>query len=267
MRHRHLTLEQYELAVEEDPSAAARCRRRAEKCRTCAAALAQEPLAPLLATWVPPAAIDRPADWDAALRRAIAPSLQRQQRGRLGARRLVAAAVIVAGLLLLAAVPAAASTDPHSVLFPVRGAEEEVRWQLTPEPDRAELEADLASAYLWQARTSAARHDSPSYEAAMQRFFLWAGRLQTDLRRAAPGQRSRARDSVSVGLSLVSPLTASGPDPAAACRARSIIDDVESDEGDGPPRGRHRGPDACGRNTSGRNASGEDAGRGRSGGQ
>jgi hypothetical protein len=263
MRHRHLTREQYELALEEDRSPAARYRRQAETCPECSAALTQAPLAPLLAAWVAPASIDRPVDWEATLRQAIAPSSQRPRRGWFRGRRLVAAAVVVAGLLLLTALPAAASTGPNSVLFPVRGVEEDVRWQLTPEPDRAALEADLASAYLWQARTSAARHDRGSYRAAMQRFFTWAGRLQTDIRKAPPTQRSSVRESVSADLSLVSPLTTSGPDPAEARRAQSIIGDVqaESEEGDGQHRGgQQSAPPGAPQETPALRASGEDSG-------
>jgi hypothetical protein len=251
MRHRHLTRERYELALEEDGSAAARYRRQAETCPECSAALAQAPLASLLAAWVAPASIDGPVDWEAALRRAIAPSSQRPRRGWLRARRLVAAAVALTGLLLLTALSAAASTGPKSVLFPVRGVEEDVRWQLTPEPDRAALEAELASAYLWQARTSAARHDSGSYQAAMQRFFTWAGRLQTDIRKAPPAQRSSVRESVSADLSLVSPLTTSGPDTAEARRAQSIIDDVQTEsEEDGQHRGGQLGSGSRGQQTA-----------------
>src|SRR5262245_38055785 len=121
MLHRHLTRERYELALEEDSSAAARCRRQAEACPRCAAALAVTPLAPLLAAWVPPASTGRPANWEAALRRAIAPSSPRPRRGWSRARHLMEAAVVVAALLLLSALPAAASTGPDSVLYPVRG--------------------------------------------------------------------------------------------------------------------------------------------------
>ena len=159
---------------------------------------------------------------------------------------------MVAALLLLTALPAAANTDPNSLLFPVRGVEEDARWQLTPEPDRAALEAELASAYLWQARTSAVRHDRAGYQAAMQRFFTWAGRLQTDIRKAPPAQRSAARRSVSADLSLVSTMIASGPDPAAARRAESIIGDVqtESDENDDQDGAGRQGPRTAGQQTA-----------------
>ncbi|HEY4026870.1 MAG TPA: hypothetical protein VGO86_10615 [Candidatus Dormibacteraeota bacterium] len=238
MLHRHLTLERYELALEEDAPAAVRMRRRARACRVCAAVLAEPPLAPLLQTWAPHPTVDAPVDWQAALRGAIAPAAARRPGRRRGwprTLRLAAVGTLLAGLLLATALPAAASTDPRSVLYPVRGVEEDVRWRLTPEQDRATLEADLVSAYLWQARTSAARHDSDGYHAAMQRFFTWAGRLQADITRAHPAQRSSARDAVRADGPLASALSSSGPDPAEARRAQSIIDDVqtESEGGDG----------------------------------
>src|SRR6266700_1618618 len=278
MLHRHVTLERYELALEEGGAAAERLRRRAEGCRRCAAALAQAPLAPLLAAWPAPASTERPADWEAALRRAIAPSAQRRRPGWPRAGRPLAVAGLLAGLLLATALPAAASTGPDSVLFPVRGLEEDVRWQLTPEPDRAALEADLVSAYLWQARTSAARHDGDGYQAAMQRFFKWADRLKTDIHRAPPAQRLSAREAVSADRSLVTPLTTSGPDPVQAHRAESVIGDVEaeSEAGDGQrDGGQQRGPGSQGQQPARPStpspgeptgSSREDAGHGRSGG-
>ena len=239
MLHRHVTLERYELALEEDGIRAARLRSRAERCPTCLAALVEPQLAPVLAAWRPPASVDSPVPWEAALRRAVAPSAAQRRPAWSGARRLVAVAALLAGLLLATALPAAASTGPSSALFPVRGVEEDVRWRLTPEQDRATLEADLASTYLWQARTSAARHDDRGYRAAMQRFFTWAGRLQADIRSAPPAQRSTARDVVSADMSVASPLATSGPDPAEGRRAESIIGEVEaeSDRGEGQHNG------------------------------
>jgi hypothetical protein len=166
----------------------------------------------------------------------------------------MAAAVAVATLLLISTLPVAAGSGPASALYPVRGLEEDVRWQLTPEPDRAALEADLASAYLWQARTAAAQHDGGAYQAAMQRFFTWAGRLHADMAKAPPSQRSTARDSVSADLSLVSPLTNSGPDPAAARKAQSIMKDMESEGGGGHDQNQH-GDGAQGSGASGRDQS------------
>src|SRR5215472_16023928 len=259
MLHRHLTLERYELLLEEDASAAARLREKAKACPVCGAALAEAPLAPLLAAWAAPVWTARPVEWKMLLRRAATPSSWRPQRGV--ARRPGRFAAVVAVFLELTfatALPAAASTGPNSALFPVRGVEEEARWRLTPEPNRAELEADLAAAYLWQARVSAAHHDGGGYQAAMRRFFTWAERLRADIAKAPPAQRSSAREAVGAALPLVSPLAAQGPDPAQTRRAQSIIDDVEleSQEGDDrqdgaqqrrpETRGQQPGPDATG---------------------
>src|SRR5262249_14509746 len=159
---------------EEDGSAAVRLREQAAACPVCAAALAHAPLAPVLLAWAPPASVDGAVDWETAFRRAVAPSSRRRRRRWSTAGRLLAVAALFVGITLSSALPAGASTGPNSVLYPVRGIEEDARWRLTPDPDRVPLEADLASAYLWQARTSAARHDSKSYQAAMERFFMWA---------------------------------------------------------------------------------------------
>src|SRR5215831_2538003 len=258
MLHRHLTLERYELLLEEDASAAARRREKTRACPVCAAALAEAPLAPLLAAWVAPASTARPVAWRTILRRAARPSSRRPQREGVHLGRLAAVGAALLGLSFATALPAAAGTAPNSVLFPVRGVEEEARWRLTPEPDRAGLEADLAAAYLWQARVSAAHRDSEGYQAAMRRFFTWAERLKADIAKAPPAQRSSAREAVGAALPLVSPLATRGPDPAQARRAQSIIEDVEqgSQEGDDRQdgvqqrshrtRGRQTGADAAG---------------------
>jgi hypothetical protein len=228
MPHHHLTAERYELALEEDASRAARLRRQAEGCSDCAAALAALLLAPRLAAWVAPDSLESPVDWERALRRAVAPSAQRPRRRRWARpARLAVVAVLLVGLTLATALPAAAGAGPGSALYPVRGLEEDTRWALTPLPERAAWDADLASAYLWQARTSAARRDGLGYGVAMQRFFKWAERLQADIGKAPPAQRTMARESFSAGRSVVSPLTTSGPDPEQARRAQSVIDDVE----------------------------------------
>lgn len=258
MLHRHLTLERHELLLEEDSSAAARLREKTKACPVCAAALAEAPLAPLLAAWAAPVWTARPVDWKTPLRRAATPSSRRQPRGAARPGRFAAVGAVLLGLTFATALPAAASTGPNSVLFPVRGVEEEARWRLTPEPDRAGLEADLAAAYLWQARVSAAHRDGEGYQAAMRRFFTWAERLKADIAKAPPAQRSSAREAVGAALPLVSPLATQGPDPAQALRAQSIIDDVEqeSQEGDDrqygvqqrrpETRGQQPGPDATG---------------------
>src|SRR5215472_1560505 len=258
MLHRHLTLERYELLLEEDGPAAARLKEKAKACRVCAAALAEAPLAPLLAAWMAPVSTARPVDWRKTLGRAATPPSRQPQRRRTHAGRLAAVGAAVLGLTFATALPAAAGTGPNSVLFPVRGVEEEARWRLTPEPDRAGLEADLAAAYLWQARVSAAHRDSKGYHAAMVRFFTWAERLKADIAKAPPAQRSSAREAVGAALPLVSPLATQCSAGALARRAQSIIDDVEleSQEGDDrqdggqqrrpETRGQQPGPDATG---------------------
>ena len=136
-------------------------------------------------------------------------------------------------LLLVTALPAAANASPDSSLFPVRGLEEEARWNLTPGPHRAGVDADLASAYLWQARLGAGRHDRSAYEASMQRFFKWGKRLKTDIRGAPDSEQSRARASVVAATSLVPGLATSAPDPGEADKALSLLQDVEGESQDG----------------------------------
>ena len=256
MLHRHLTLERYELALEVDAAAASRLRRQADACAICAAELAHAPLSGVLAVWSLPGWTNRPVAWRGALRRAVAPAARAPGRGQLRPARLAAAFGLVIALLLLTAVPVAASADPRSPLFPMRGVLEDARWGVTPQQDRTGLEADLASTYLWQARTSAGRHDSGSYNAAMERFFKWAGRLKTDVARASPDQRSIARDSIETDRSLVSPLTSAGPDPKQARRAESVIDEVQVEsEGGG---GQHDGGHGAGSGTRGQQSNGHD---------
>jgi len=137
-------------------------------------------------------------------------------------------------LTLGTALPVAASSGPGSALYPVRGLEEETRWRLTPERDRASLEADLTASYLWQARTSAGRHDQAGYQEAMQRVFTWADRLKADVRTASPAQRSGARETVHTALSPVPALTTAGPDPQQAYKVQLILEEVEAEAGDNP---------------------------------
>lgn len=59
MLPRHLTLERYELALEEDSPEAARLRAQVPASPTCTAALAETPLASVLGAWVLPASVDR----------------------------------------------------------------------------------------------------------------------------------------------------------------------------------------------------------------
>src|SRR5215472_18124320 len=98
MLHRHLTLERYELLAEEDGPAAARLKQKANACRVCAAALAEAPLAPLLAAWIAPASTARPVEWRTILRRAARPSSRRPQRDGVRLGRLAAVGAAVLGL-------------------------------------------------------------------------------------------------------------------------------------------------------------------------
>ncbi len=229
MPHRHLTLERYERALEEDLHAAMQMRDRAARCRSCAEAFAPPPLGPFLEAWALPAEADKPDDWRLALRRAIAPSAHRKPGRSLRLARTLLAAGVLVVLMLGTALPVAASIGPGSVLYPVRAMEEEAHWRLTPERDRASLEADLTASYLWQARMSAARHDQARYQEAMQRVFIWAERLKADVRKASPAQRPGARETVQTALSLVPPLTTAGPDSQQAYRVQSIMEEVEAD--------------------------------------
>lgn len=147
--------------------------------------------------------------------------------------QLVSGVALLIVLLLVTALPAAANASPDSSLFALRGIEEEARWNLTPGPHRAEVDADLASAYLWQARLGADRHDRSAYQASMQRFFRWGERLKTDIRSAPDSGQSRARASVVAATSLVPGLATSAPDPGEANRARSLLQEVQGESQDG----------------------------------
>ena len=126
--HRHLTLERYELALEERPARARRMRERAARCQRCLAELSQAPLGPVLAAWQMPAGA---TEWRRAVRRALTPAVRGPAAGPARRRRLAAAPAAAAALALLAAVPATANATPASPLFAVRGLEEEARWSLT----------------------------------------------------------------------------------------------------------------------------------------
>jgi hypothetical protein len=258
-RHRHVTLERYELALEEQPAVAARLRAQARDCPGCAAGLGQPGLAPALARWKLQGAVDQPVDWRAAFRRAIAPTSRRPQVQRLHLWRLPAVAVVLAGILLGTALPAAATARPNSKLFVVRGWEEDAHWSVTPEPDRALFDAELASAYLWQARMSAGYRERADYEASMARFFKWGAHLKTDIRKAPPSARSRARASAAAAMSLVSGLAASGPDAAEARSAESLLNDVEgeSQQGDDHQQGTGSGGGSQGQGQTGSAGTGD----------
>jgi hypothetical protein len=244
MFHRHVTLERYELAVEEDPKSAAEMEAAAKGCPICQRELSQASLGDALDTWTLPADVEAPVDWRQALRRAVAPSLQPAAQRRSHRWRLGAVLALFAALMLIATVPVAATAGPDSALFRVRGVEEDARWRLTPESNRPNLEADLALAYLWEARVSAGRRDTAGYQASMERFFEWADRLRSDVRKAPAAERPKVRQDVSAARLLVASLAASGSDASGnAQRADSILQDVqgESQEGNGEHQGSQPG--------------------------
>jgi len=194
--HRHLTLERYELALEERPARARRMRERAARCQRCLAELSQAPLGPVLAAWQMPAGA---TEWRRAVRRALTPAVRGPAAGPARRRRLAAAPAAAAALALLAAVPATANATPASPLFAVRGLEEEARWSLTPADRRAGLAADLASAYGRQAGASAGRGDRAAHDASMDRFLRWGGRMRTDVGGAGPPAAARNQPPPSEG--------------------------------------------------------------------
>jgi hypothetical protein len=246
MFHRHVTLERYELALEEDPGAAAEMEAAAKGCPVCQSELSQGSLGATLGTWTLPAVVEAPVDWRKALRRAVAPSFQPTAQRRFHRWRLGAVLALFAAVMLVATVPVAASAGADSALYKVRGLEEDARWRFTPESDRPNLEADLVLAYLWEARVDASRRDTAGYQASMGRFFQWADRLRSDVRKAPAAERLQVRQDVSAARSLVASLAASGSDPSnSARRADSVLQDVqgESQEGNGEHQGSQPGVD------------------------
>jgi hypothetical protein len=244
MFHRHVTLERYELALEENPEAAAEMEATTERCPVCRRELSRPSLGDALGGWRLPAAVEAPVDWRQALRRAVAPSLQPAAQRRFHRWRLCAVMALLATLLVMATVPVAATAGPDSALYRVRGVEEDARWRLTPESNRPNLEADLALTYLWDARVSASRRDTAGYQASMDRFFEWAGRLRSDVRKAPAAERLQVQQDVSAARSVVASLSASGSDPSSnAERADSVLKDVqgESQEGNGEHQGSQPG--------------------------
>lgn len=225
--HRHLSLERYELALEDCAGSAARLLVQARGCPECEANLAQASLRPMLATWSLPADLSRPVDWETALRRGMTSPSPRSQPGLPRALRLASALPLLAALLVAAGGLGAAGAGPDSPLYPVRGVEEEARWHLTLPPSRAPLEAELAAAYLHDAELSAVRGDSTGYAVSMARFFAWGDRLQTDAGRARGPARAQVRASVLSANASLASLAAIGADPAQLERARSLLENVE----------------------------------------
>jgi hypothetical protein len=230
--HRHLTLERYELALEEDQPLAGRMRELARQCQRCRAALSQAPLAPRLAVWTPPAA---PIDWQRALGRSLAPAATGTRRAGARRWRLAMVPVALLGLMLATALPAAASAAPASPLFGVRNLEEEARWSVTPDREKARIEAEMASAYIREAQTSASHNDRASYQASMDRFFTWGGRLKADVRKASPDELPGIHATVRAAASTGLPAAQTGQQSEEVRRAGSLLDDVEgeSQQGEG----------------------------------
>jgi hypothetical protein len=243
MFHRHVTLERYELALEEDPDGAAAIEAAARRCLVCQRALSQPSLRESLASWRLPVDVEAPVDWRRALRRAVAPSMQPAAQRRFQRWGIVAALAVIASLGMATA-PVAAAAGPGSPLYGVRGVEEDARWRLTPESDRPNLEADLALAYLWDARVSTGRGDTAAYLASIGRFFQWAGRLKSDVRKAPTSRRLEVQQDVRVARSLVESMGATGSDPSSSPqRADSVLKDVQgqSQEGNGEHQGSQPG--------------------------
>lgn len=234
--HRHLSRERYELVAETYPEAAVPLRSRAESCPGCRVALSPDPLSRLLVTPPLPAMIAIPVDWQAALKRAIAPVAQPSPRRRPLAWRGLVLIGALAALLATVVVPAGAA-GPSSVLFPVRGAEEELAWSATQPGQRPKLEADLTANYLWEARVSSNRQDTAGYEASMARVIHWADRLRADLKRSPPGDRPEIGATVRAGTSLLPDLKSSAANRGQnqAGQVGSILSNVEGQvqEGDG----------------------------------
>jgi hypothetical protein len=234
--HRHLSREQYELAAETDPESAAQIRSRAAACNGCQEALTPDRLSQLLAAYRLPASIAVPVDWQAALKRAIAPLAQATTRRRPAAWRGLVLIGALAALLASVVIPAGAA-GPDSVLYPVRGIEDQLIWSATQPAHRPTFEADLVATYLWQARESSDRHEKAAYQASMARVILWADRLKADLKQSPPADRGEIGATVSAGNSLLPELKSSSTNQEQdqAGQVGSILSDVQGQvqEGDG----------------------------------
>ena len=224
-----MTRERYELAQEADPKLAERMRVKALACPRCQAALDEPPLGSALAAWAVPAEITKPIDWRSALRTAIAPAAQPVAPPRRARWRMPGLALVAALLLIAATIPAAAAAGPGSILYPVRGLEENARFGLTSTSERPKLEADLASAYLQQAKQSADRNDRSGYQQSMDRFFEWAQRLKADVRNSPKSERGQIRATVTADKTLLPSLAGSQVDQSQAGHADSILTDVEGE--------------------------------------
>lgn len=245
MLHRHLTLERYELAIEEDPRQAADLRSTAAGCDRCVAALAERPLDIVLSDWRLPPAAFKPVDWESALRVAIrpdpAPALRPAARRPL---RFISVLGILAAMLAAAVLPAVANAGPDSQLYPVRGAEENARVGLAGRGDRALLEAKFGGAYINDAKSAADRHDSSGYRASMNRFGYWGQRLREDASYAQPSARPAITGRIEAAKTVIGQLKAAGLDPAGTKQAEAVLNDAQNQVQAGD--GQHQTPASSG---------------------
>jgi hypothetical protein len=228
--HRHLLRERYELALESGPAEAAALQAQHSNCPKCMAALTETSLRPRLEAWSLGPEVELPLDWRAAHRRATAPSQQARDRQARPSWLRGGLVLAAAALIVVALAPAAAAAGPDSILYPVRGFEENLSYTATAAPARPKLEADYASSYLWEARLSADHHDRAAYQASMERFQLWAERLKTDVHAAAVVDRPAIRETVTSVKSLAPTLATSPTDDGQANQAIQTIQAIERNE-------------------------------------
>jgi hypothetical protein len=251
MLHRHLTLEQHELAAEEDSSEASRLRAQASACDRCHGALNQGPLDIVLSDWRLPPGASKPIDWEGALRLAIAAPVA-QPSALASPRRFrpipLLAALALSGLLLIGAViPAAASAGPESGLYPVRGAEENTQVALTARGGRAQLEAKFASTYIKEAKKASDQQDAAGYRASMDRFSYWGKRLRDDVSYSQPATRAAITLNIASARAVAGQLRASGADPAGAQQAEAVLHDAQNQIQTGDGQHQSAPPDAPGK--------------------
>src|SRR3979409_2359123 len=98
--------------MESDPAAAGRLREQAAGCQDCLGAISERPLGNLLSAWATPAGLDRPVEWEAGLKRAIAPTRAPAPAARRGWLRPVLVFASLAVLLVGGILPANASAAP-----------------------------------------------------------------------------------------------------------------------------------------------------------
>jgi hypothetical protein len=142
-------------------------------------------------------------------------------------------------LLLAVLLPASASASVDSPLFPLRGIQEDARWTLTPADQRALLESELASSYLWDARIQAGQGDRAGYRSDMERFFLWADRLKADTPRAPKSGRAEVHANVTAAQALLASFAGTSADQSDLQHAGEVLTNVqgESQEGNGEHQG------------------------------